>query len=162
GGGVAAKEPEADPRRDRRPHGRQHLPLRHLWPHHRRHRKRERSLTMSEGILGETLSRRSFLVTSGAFGVAVAFGALPEDASAAGKIVPNAWVTIGEDGIVTIVPPAVEMGQGVQTALPLILAEDLDADWSKVRVAATPDNDKVYGNPAFFHQLTTVGSFAVT
>ena len=54
------------------------------------------------------------------------------------------------------------MGQGVRTSLPLILAEDLDADWSKVRVAETPDNDKIYGNPAFNHQLTTVGSFAVT
>jgi isoquinoline 1-oxidoreductase beta subunit len=117
---------------------------------------------MLQGILGKTLSRRSFLVSSGAFGVAVTFGSLPDTASAAGRLAPNAWVTIGEDGIVTIVPPAVEMGQGVQTALPLILAEDLDADWSKVRVAATPDNDKVYGNPAFRHHLTTVGSFAVT
>jgi isoquinoline 1-oxidoreductase beta subunit len=117
---------------------------------------------MLEGILGETLSRRSFLVSTGAFGVAVAFGSLPDTASAAGSLAPNAWVTIGEDGIVTIVPPAVEMGQGVQTALPLILAEDLDADWSKVRVAPTPDDDKVYGNPIFNHHLTTVGSFAVT
>jgi isoquinoline 1-oxidoreductase beta subunit len=117
---------------------------------------------MLQGILGEALSRRSFLVSSGAFGVAVAFGSLPDTAAAAGPLAPNAWVAIGEDGIVTIVPPAVEMGQGVQTALPLILAEDLDADWSKVRVAATPDNDKVYGNPAFNHHLTTVGSFAVT
>jgi isoquinoline 1-oxidoreductase subunit beta len=117
---------------------------------------------MFEGILRETLSRRSLLVSSGAFGVVVAFGALPEAAAAAGPLAPNAWVTIGEDGTVTIVPPAVEMGQGVQTALPLILAEDLDADWSTVRVAPTPDDDKVYGNPAFAHRLTTVGSFAVT
>jgi isoquinoline 1-oxidoreductase beta subunit len=117
---------------------------------------------MSERIFGETLSRRSFLVSSGALGVAVAFGSLPDAAAAAGPLSPNAWVTIDEDGIVTIVPPAVEMGQGVQTALPLILAEDLDADWSKVRVAATPDDDRVYGNPGFGHRLTTVGSFAVT
>jgi isoquinoline 1-oxidoreductase subunit beta len=117
---------------------------------------------MFEGILAETLSRRSFLVSTGAFGVAVAFGTLPDTAAAAGSLAPNAWVTIGGDGIVTIVPPAVEMGQGVQTALPLILAEDLDADWSAVRLAPTPDDDKVYGNPAFRHQLTTVGSFAVT
>ena len=113
-------------------------------------------------IRTETLSRRAFLVTSGAVGVAVAFGSLPEVGLAAGPLAPNAWVTIGEDGIVTIVPPAVEMGQGVQTSLPLILAEDLDADWSKVRLAATPDDDRVYGNPGFSNQLTTVGSFAVT
>src|SRR5215469_7201492 len=117
---------------------------------------------MLQGTRSEKLSRRSFLVTTGAVSVAVAFGSLPETASAAGPFAPNAWVTIGEDGIITIVPPAVEMGQGVQTSLPLILAEELDADWSKVRLAATPDNDKVYGNPAFRDQLTTVGSFAVT
>jgi isoquinoline 1-oxidoreductase subunit beta len=118
---------------------------------------------MLQDIRSAKLSRRSFLVTTGgALGVAVAFGSLPDIALAAGPLTPNAWVTIGEDGIVTIVPPAVEMGQGVQTSLPLVLAEELDADWSKVRVAATPDNDKVYGNPSFRNQLTTVGSFAVT
>ena len=117
---------------------------------------------MLHDICTETLSRRAFLVTSGAVGVAVAFGSLPEVGSAASPLAPNAWVTIGEDGIVMIVPPAVEMGQGVQTSLPLILAEDLDADWSKVRLAATPDDDRVYGNPGFSNQLTTVGSFAVT
>src|SRR5215831_4224404 len=105
GGGLAAKEPEALSRRDRRPHGWQHLPVRHLWPHHRRHRNREGGLTMSQNILGEPLSRRAFLVSSGAFGVAVAFGSLPDTASAAGRFAPNAWVAIGEDGIVTIVPP---------------------------------------------------------
>jgi hypothetical protein len=162
GGGFAAKESQADPRRDHHPHGRQHLPLRHLSTHHRCHRKCEGGLTMLQDTRGETLSRRSFLVGTGAACVAVAFGSLPDTAAAAGPLTPNAWVTIGEDGIVTIVPPAVEMGQGAQTSLPLILAEELDADWSKVRLAPTPDNDKVYGNPAFRNQLTTVGSFAVT
>jgi isoquinoline 1-oxidoreductase beta subunit len=110
----------------------------------------------------QALSRRSFLVTTGAFSVAVAFGSLPETSSAGGSFSPNAWVTIGEDNIVTIVAPMVEMGQGVRTSLPLILAEDLDADWSKVRVGETPDDDKIYGNPIFNMQLTTVGSFSVT
>ena len=108
----------------------------------------------------QALSRRSFMVTSGAFSVAVAFGSMP--AAAAGPFAPNAWVTIGDDNIVTIVPPMVEMGQGVRTSLPLILAEELDADWSKVRVAETPDDDKIYGNPIFNNQLSTVGSFSVT
>ena len=103
-------------------------------------------------------------MTTGAFSVAVAFGSAPDQrtASAAGPFSPNAWVTIGDDNIVTIVAPMVEMGQGVRTSLPLILAEDLDADWSKVRIAETPDNDQVYGNPIFNSQLTTVGSFSVT
>jgi len=110
----------------------------------------------------QALSRRSFLLTTGAFSVAVAFGSTSEPASAAGPFNANAWVTIGDDNIVTIVAPMVEMGQGVRTSLPLILAEDLDADWSKVRVAETPDDDKIYGNPIFNNQLTTVGSFSVT
>jgi len=109
----------------------------------------------------QAVSRRSFLMTTGAFGVAVAFGSTHE-ASASGGLAANAWVTINEDNTVTLVPPMVEMGQGVRTSLPLILAEELDADWSKVRLADTPDDDKVYGNPIFQHQLTTVGSFSVT
>jgi isoquinoline 1-oxidoreductase beta subunit len=113
------------------------------------------------------LSRRSFLVSTGAFSIAVAFGTRLDSAEAAAPFSPNAWVTIGEDGIVTIVAPMVEMGQGVRTSLPLILAEDLDADWSKVRVSETPDNDQIYGNPLFkvlfgSEQLQTVGSFSVT
>jgi len=116
---------------------------------------------MLNDIHTQTLSRRSFLVTTGAFSVAVAFGSSP-DLAAAAAFSPNAWVTIGDDNIVTIVAPMVEMGQGVRTSLPLILAEDLDADWSKVQVAETPDNDQVYGNPIFNSQLTTVGSFSVT
>jgi isoquinoline 1-oxidoreductase subunit beta len=117
---------------------------------------------MISDLQSQALSRRSFLVATGAFGVTVAFGSSPDAASAATSFTPNAWVTIGDDNIVTIVPPAVEMGQGVGTSLPLILAEDLDADWNRVRVAETPDDDKIYGNPIFNHQLTTVGSFAVT
>jgi isoquinoline 1-oxidoreductase beta subunit len=59
----------------------------------------------------------------------------------------NAWVTIGTDGTVAILCPAAEMGQGVLTSLPLILAEELDADWSKVKAEFAPANPKVYGNP---------------
>ena len=62
----------------------------------------------------------------------------------------NAWVTIGTDNIVTILCPAAEMGQGVMTSLPLMLAEELDADWSKVKVEFAPANPKVFGNP---HEL---------
>ena len=59
----------------------------------------------------------------------------------------NAWVTIGADDTVTILTPGAEMGQGTMTSLPLILAEELDADWSKVKVEFAPPNPKLYGNP---------------
>ena len=59
----------------------------------------------------------------------------------------NAWVSIAADNTITIVCPAAEMGQGVYTSLPLILAEELDADWSKVKTEFAPANPKVYGNP---------------
>jgi isoquinoline 1-oxidoreductase beta subunit len=58
----------------------------------------------------------------------------------------NAWVSIAPDNTISIVCPAAEMGQGVYTSLPLILTEELDADWSKVKTEFAPANPKVYGN----------------
>ena len=58
--------------------------------------------------------------------------------------------SIAADNTVTILCPAAEMGQGVLTALPLILAEELDADWSKVKCEFAPPNPKVYGN---YHEV---------
>ena len=83
------------------------------------------------------MSRRSFV--KGAAGLSFAFafgGALLGKASkafAADGAKLNAWVTIGTDNAISILCPTSEMGQGVLTALPLILAEELDADWSKVK-----------------------------
>jgi isoquinoline 1-oxidoreductase subunit beta len=111
----------------------------------------------------QALSRRSFLVSSGAAGVAVTLGTfdnmLPADAAANFKA--NAWVFIGTDGTVTIMSPAVEMGQGIMTALPACLAEDLDADWAKVNVETAPDDESQYGNPKFGGHMLTVASMAV-
>src|SRR5712691_993079 len=71
------------------------------------------------------------------------------------------WVSIATDGTIFIQSPAVEMGQGSLTSLPLIVAEELDADWSKVRVVPAPPNDALYGNPGFGGQMYTAGSNAV-
>ena len=59
------------------------------------------------------------------------------------------WVSIATDGTITIMSPATEMGQGSMTSLPLIIAEELDADWSKVSVVPAPPSDAIYGNPGF-------------
>jgi isoquinoline 1-oxidoreductase beta subunit len=57
---------------------------------------------------------------------------------------------------------ATEMGQGSMTALPLIIAEELDADWAKVRIVPAPPLDHIYGNPGFAGMMYTAGSNAVT
>ena len=61
---------------------------------------------------------------------------------------PSVWLTIAPDGTITVVSPAAEMGQGSFTTLPLIIAEELDADWAKVKPVFPSDwDDKKYGNP---------------
>lgn len=75
-------------------------------------------------------------------------------AQGAGRL--NAYVDIAPDGMVTITTPAPEMGQGVNTTLPLIIAEELDADWAKVSVRQAPVAD-VYNHPMFKTQYA-VGS----
>ncbi len=68
------------------------------------------------------------------------------------EIALNGWVKIAADGSVTIAVPRAEMGQGVYTALPMLLAEELDADWSKVKVEPAPVA-KIYSNAALFQNL---------
>jgi isoquinoline 1-oxidoreductase beta subunit len=72
------------------------------------------------------------------------------------------WVSIASDGTISIMSPATEMGQGSTTSLPLIIAEELDADWSKVRIVPAPPIEALYGNPGFAGQMYTAGSNAVT
>ena len=72
------------------------------------------------------------------------------------------WVSIAPDGTITIMSAATEMGQGSMTSLPLIIAEELDADWSKVRIVPAPPIDQIYGNPGFGGMMYTAGSNAVT
>jgi isoquinoline 1-oxidoreductase beta subunit len=59
---------------------------------------------------------------------------------------PLVFVMIGDDGIVTIVVHRSEMGQGVRTGMPLIVADELEADWSKVRVEQAPADEEKFGN----------------
>ncbi|HEX9892980.1 MAG TPA: molybdopterin cofactor-binding domain-containing protein, partial [Gemmatimonadales bacterium] len=71
------------------------------------------------------------------------------------ELAPNQWIRIGADGSITLVAHKSEMGQGVRTALPLILAEELGADWKQVRV--------VHARPGpQFPRMGTAGSSSVS
>src|SRR5438445_13762471 len=100
------------------------------------------------------LSRRQLLKGSAALGAGLILGfRLPGAASAQmpgadpGKFAPNQWFSIDRDGQVTIVNSVPEMGQGTSTSMPMIVADELDVDLSKVKVEQAPANPKVYGNP---------------
>jgi isoquinoline 1-oxidoreductase beta subunit len=108
------------------------------------------------------LSRRSFLKMATASGFAL--GCYPMLATAQDAATkapaglkpteqPGAFVQIAKDGAVTVTFNRLEFGQGVQTSLPLILAEELDADWSKVQ-SANGSNHPAYVDPAFGMHLT--------
>lgn len=111
--------------------------------------------------------RRQFMTGAAGFTFGVAAGVprwLVADAqaqAAAKNVVVNPWVTLSTDGTVYIMSPAAEMGQGSLTSIPVIVAEEMDADWSKVKIVPAPPNDKVYGNPLFRMQYTA-GSATVT
>ncbi|HLG84717.1 MAG TPA: molybdopterin cofactor-binding domain-containing protein [Bradyrhizobium sp.] len=108
------------------------------------------------------VSRRSLLTGAAAGGFLLAFH-LPSRAfnepvqppdSTEGKFAPNALIRIDGSGQTTLVMPQVEMGQGVYTAIAMILAEELDADIARITLEHAPPNDKLYGNPLFGIQVT--------
>ena len=78
---------------------------------------------------------------------------------ASAPAVLNAWIRITPDDTVTLLLSQSEMGQGVYTSLPMILAEELECDWQKVRIEMAPV-DEAYQNPAF-HMQGTGGSTSV-
>jgi isoquinoline 1-oxidoreductase beta subunit len=80
----------------------------------------------------------------------------PEQApdNPAGQFAPNAFIRIDHAGKTTLVMPQVEMGQGVYTAVAMILADELDADYSQVVLEHAPPDDKLYANPIFGIQVT--------
>ncbi|HEU4786044.1 MAG TPA: xanthine dehydrogenase family protein molybdopterin-binding subunit [Gemmatimonadaceae bacterium] len=92
-----------------------------------------------------TTSRRSFITVVASTGAGLVLGLRIESARASSddrrgspEWMPNAWLRINESGIVTIIAPKAEMGQGVFTALPMMVAEELDADWAAVRIEQSP------------------------
>src|SRR5437016_13231059 len=86
----------------------------------------------------KTLTRRTFLKVSAAGGALLVGGYVPglretSTAEAAGVLEPNVWVKIGADDTVTIMLSQLEMGQGVMTSMPMLLAEELDVDWNNIK-----------------------------
>jgi len=107
------------------------------------------------------VGRREFIKTGAAIGgglLVSLYVPLADDSGSAlaaedkGAAV-NAFVRIGTDESVTVIAAHSEMGQGVYTSLPMLLNEELQADWSKVRVEAAPV-DKAYNHPVFGMQMT--------
>src|SRR4051812_15959150 len=96
-------------------------------------------------------SRRHFLKVSAIAGGGVMFGfQLLADANPAQHLAdtifsPNAYVSIDVNGLITLMSPNPEIGQGVKTALPMILAEELDVQWDKVHVEMAPLDPSKFG-----------------
>ncbi len=106
------------------------------------------------------VGRRGFLKLSAGAGFALGLFTLADDAatqSAASGLKPNqmpaAFVNIDARGIVTVMVNRLDFGQGVITGLPMLVAEEMDADWSKVRGELAPAGD-AYKDPAFGIQMT--------
>jgi isoquinoline 1-oxidoreductase subunit beta len=101
-----------------------------------------------------TLSRRALLRGGAALGAGLVVGfriapagAQTKGAGETGVFAPNQWLRIDRDGVVTITNSVPEMGQGTSTTMPMIVADELDADWGKVRTEQAPANPKLYANP---------------
>ncbi|HEY7299164.1 MAG TPA: molybdopterin cofactor-binding domain-containing protein [Xanthobacteraceae bacterium] len=121
-------------------------------------------MTMHQRFPGP--SRRQFLKDSAA-GLTFAFTLAADplrvaQALADEPLAASAWISIATDGTISIVSPAAEMGQGSFTTLPAIIAEELDADWAKVKPILPPAwDDKTYGNPLYGSAFQTSASASV-
>jgi isoquinoline 1-oxidoreductase beta subunit len=106
--------------------------------------------------------RRRFLAAAGSLVIAFHLPAGRAAAQGSQRAVfsPNAYLRIGADDSVTIVVALVEMGQGTFTSIPMLIAEELEVDFSKVKVEQAPADEKTYGHPLYVLQITG-GSAAV-
>ena len=118
-----------------------------------------------------TMNRRDFMRCTAGLGFAILLdgcapmrareSAITADAAPDAARAFNAWASLASDGTIYIVNPAVEMGQGSQTAIPRIIAEEMDADWSNVVIVPAAPIDKIFGNPGFGGVMYTAGSATV-
>src|SRR5262245_20260336 len=154
-GGTPRPEQDAHRSGHRHGHGGEHLPLRHLPADPRGHppggRARAGRCMMTAR---RRLSRRTLLKGGLAVGTDLVVGfrlpfldRLLAEAQGPGVFAPNQWLRIDRDGVVTIINSVPEMGQGSMTTMPMIVADELDADFDKIRIESAPTDPKVYGNP---------------
>jgi isoquinoline 1-oxidoreductase beta subunit len=117
----------------------------------------------------DTVSRRDFVVAIAAAGGGLMLGCRvdgrrPLAASAEGTasvppaFAPNAFVRIGSDGRITLIMNQVEMGQGMYTSMPMLIAEELEVGLDQVQLEHAPPDDKLYGNPLVGFQMTGASS----
>src|SRR6202163_626878 len=122
--------------------------------------------------LAPVSTRRDFLKGTGTAGVLALtigceWGGAMRRAFAAGAtpagvaFTPNAFLRIGSDNSVTVIAKHVEMGQGAYTGIATVVAEELDADWPRVRVESAPADAKRYANFTFGTMQGTGGSSAM-
>jgi isoquinoline 1-oxidoreductase beta subunit len=94
-----------------------------------------------------SVSRRSFIKVTAVAGGGLLLGfssSKPADSGLNENLTFNPFILISPDGTITIFSPNPEVGQGIKTAMPMVVAEELDADWSKVKVEQAPLDGKKY------------------
>jgi isoquinoline 1-oxidoreductase beta subunit len=115
-------------------------------------------------------ARRDFIKAGAALGAGLALGFHLESSRAARLAValpagaafaPNAFIRVGPDGTVTVLVKHLEMGQGVHTGLPALVAEELEVPWKDIRVAAAPADHTLYNNLLWGPMQGTGGSTAM-
>jgi isoquinoline 1-oxidoreductase subunit beta len=119
----------------------------------------------------EPVSRRRFVVVvAGASGGLLlgcrldspsqvgSVGAASTSGAGAPVLAPNAFLRIGADNAITMIVPQAEMGQGVTTALPMLVAEELEVGLDQVKVEHAPGNDRLFANPLLGFQVTGASS----
>src|SRR5262245_39161691 len=162
-GGGRPSQGQAEPERrgDRRRHH-QYLPVRDLPAHPRGDPRRRGSARQRDKLAMSRvahLDRRSFLASIAAVGGSLALGfEIPFGPRATHASTPareiTAWIVIESDETVIIRVAKSEMGQGSFTALPMLVAEELDCDWSKVKAEFAPTQENGRGERLLCNEAT--------
>src|SRR6185295_6686494 len=129
-GGPSDEDRKSDGRADRHRDERERLPLRHLpensGSHSPRGKRRAEGIAMKKIQTGQ-LDRRSFLQVT-------AFAQQPAPGAPVMSVAPTTYITVHPDNTFTLIAKNPETGQGIRNALPMIIADEFDIDWSQVKI----------------------------